>query len=451
MQPSTVSPANDSFRAPRIIFWAAFLVRVVYIALAHSYRVNPINNHFEFGWETGRVAASLASGHGYSSPFSGNTGPTAWMVPGFTLLLAGVFKLFGVYSALSAFVIETIDSLFQALTVPLIYEMGARTAGRRTALWAAWIWALYPGVIQYSTRWIWETSLSALLFAAVLVLGMRMRGIGTAPPAQHRSRDWALFGLLWGVISMTNPTLLLMAPVEGIWILAGLPIRKNLLRGAALAVLSAVLCAAVAAPWVVRNWVVFHAFIPTRGNFGAEAAMAWSPGSDGFPWGATVPTVEAAPEHQLYAQMGELAYVKMRGAQATAWRREDPAHFWRLAALRFYMFWASVPHTSGGHPAAEYFREAAHSFGSIAGILGLLLALRRRLPASGLFAAAVVLLPVIYYFVTAGSRFRNPLEPIFAILIVYLFQQARGGWGFSLPGLTKLWPAKLRCTETGAN
>lgn len=443
MQPSTASPANDIFRAPRMIFWVAFLVRVAYIVLAHSYRVNPINNHFEFGWETGRVAASLASGHGYSSPFSGDTGPTAWMVPGFTLLLAGVFKVFGIYSALSAFAIETIDSLFQALTVPLVFEMGARTAGQRSAVWAAWIWALYPGIIQYSTHWIWETSLSTLLFAAVLVLGMRMRGTtGATPRVPHQVRDWVLFGLLWGAISMTNPTLLLMAPVEGVWILAGLTTRKNLLRGAALAMLSGTLCAAVAAPWVVRNWVVFHAFIPTRGNFGAEAAMAWAPGSDGFPWGATVPTVEIAPGHQLYAQMGELAYVKMRRAQAIAWVREDPAHFWRLSALRFYMFWASVPHTSGGHPAAEYFREGAHSFGSITGILGLLLALRRRLPAARLFAAAVALLPLIYYFVTAGSRFRSPLEPFLVILIVYLFQQAQGGWGFSMPVLRRLWPVR---------
>ncbi len=56
------------------------------------------------------------------------------MVPAFTLLLASVFNLFGVYSALSAWVILTIDSLFQALTAPLIYEMAAR--GSRAAQWA---------------------------------------------------------------------------------------------------------------------------------------------------------------------------------------------------------------------------------------------------------------------------------------------------------------------------
>jgi len=161
----------------------------------------------------------------------------------------------------------------------------------------------------------------------------------------------------------------------------------------------------------------------------------------GFPWGATVPTVEPAPEHQLYARMGERAYVAMRGKLAWGWARAYPRHFWELVAWRFYMFWASVPHTAAPS-AAEDVRESAHCLTSIAGILGLVLALRRRMPAAGLFAWAVVLLPAIYYFIIPGSRFRNPLEPFFAILIVYLFQQAEGGWGFSIPGLRNLWPAR---------
>lgn len=434
--------SRDSFRAPRAIFWTALLLRIAYVTLGHTWRITPFNHHFEFGWETGRVAASLAAGHGYSSPFGGDTGPTAWMTPGFTLILAAVFKLFGIYSALSAWVILVIDSLFQAFTVPLVYEMGARTAGRRAALWAAWIWALYPGILQYAARWIWETSLTALLFSAVLVIGMRMRGTGSPQPAHpaQRMRDWFLFGLLWGAIAMTNPALLPMAPVEGLWILAGIP-RREWPRGAACAVVSVAACCALAAPWIVRNERVFHSFIPTRDNLGAELAMAWAPDASGFPWGQTVPAYAAAPEHRLYARMGEPAYVRMRGRQARQWAREYPAHFLKLVALRFYLFWAGVPHQEGGHAAAEAVRETAHCFGSITGILGLLVALRRRLPAAGLFAWATVLLPLIYYFVTAGARFRNPLEPFLAILTVYLFQQAEGRWGFSAPGLRRIWPA----------
>jgi hypothetical protein len=262
---SLTRPQEDRFRAPRAIFWTGFLVRVAYILIGHTFRITPQNHHFEFAWETGRVAASLAQGHGYSSPFSGNTGPTAWMVPGFTLLLAGVFKVFGVYSALSALVIESIDSLFQALTIPSIFEMGVRVANRRAAIGAAWIWALYPGIVQYGVKWIWETSLSTFLFTWVLVVGMRMRGTGgDQAAAAYRMRDWALFGLLWGVIGMTNPTLILMAPVQGIWILAGTNQRKNLIKGASCALFAVTISIAVCLPWVIRNWEVFHAFIPQQ-------------------------------------------------------------------------------------------------------------------------------------------------------------------------------------------
>jgi hypothetical protein len=231
-----------------------------------------------------------------------------------------------------------------------------------------------------------------------------------------------------------------MAPVEGLWIIAGLP-RREWMRAGALAVVSGAVCIAMMMPWIVRNERVFHTFIPTRDNLGAELAIAWSPDSSGFPWGQTIPAFEAAPEHKLYAQMGELAYVRMRGAMAKQWARDYPAHFWKLVALRFYMFWVGVPHEAGGHAAADAVRETAHCFGSITGILGLIVALRRRLPAAWLMAWATLLLPLIYYFVIAGARFRNPLEPFFCVLTVYLFQQAEGRWGFSVPGLRRLWPA----------
>jgi len=49
-----------------------------------------------------------------------------------------------------------------------------------------------------------------------------------------------------------------------------------------------------------------------------------------------------------------------------------------------------------------------------------------RVPAAGLFAWAFLLLPVTYYFITVQARFRHPLEPLIAILTVYLFQSAEG-------------------------
>ena len=61
-------------------------------------------------------------------------------------------------------------------------------------------------------------------------------------------------------------------------------------------------------------------------------------------------------------------------------------------------------------------------FLSLAGLMGLALSLHRRVPATRLFAWAFLLLPIPYYFITSGARFRHPLEPLICILAVYLFQ-----------------------------
>jgi hypothetical protein len=53
---------GTGFRAPARIFWTGLIVRVLYIAIAHTYRIRLILDHFQFGWETGRIARALATG-----------------------------------------------------------------------------------------------------------------------------------------------------------------------------------------------------------------------------------------------------------------------------------------------------------------------------------------------------------------------------------------------------
>ena len=78
----------------------AFSVRVLTILILHTYKFRTSESNFGFGWEMGRIAESLALGEGFSNPFHGTTGPTAWEPPLTPFLIAGVFKLFGIYSRL---------------------------------------------------------------------------------------------------------------------------------------------------------------------------------------------------------------------------------------------------------------------------------------------------------------------------------------------------------------
>jgi len=432
------NPPARGLRAPRRIFWVAFAVRVFYLTLAHTYRIRPAEGHFQFGWEAARIAQALVHGFGYSDPFSNaflaHTGPTAWLPPLYPLLIAAVFKLFGVYTLKSAWVLLSLNSAFSAATALAVWEIGARCFNRRVALWSAWLWALYPAAMQYAVRWVWEMSLTTALFAWVLVLALRLRNIGsTEPPpidpqlTTHNSQlttSWALFGLLWGLIALSNSTLLIFLPICGVWILLGTWRRPHALRTSApAATLAGLIFLACIAPWTWRNWLVFHAFIPMRGNLGAELYMGNGPGSTGLLMEYDHP-FQSPEQLRLYAQLGEVRYAAMRGAAARAYMAADPWHFRADVARRVYFFWASVPHPADDAWYVEAARVLNFAFISLAGLLGLGLALGRRVPAAGLFAWAFVLLPIPYYLVTVHARFRHPLEPLICVLGVYLFQSA---------------------------
>jgi 4-amino-4-deoxy-L-arabinose transferase-like glycosyltransferase len=408
---ATSQQAGEEFRPAWVVFWVAFAVRVFYLTLAHTYRFRPYDDHMLFGEEMGRIARALATGYGFSDPFRGHTGPTAWVGPLFPLLLAGVFKLFGVFSPLSAWVILTLNSLFSALTALTIWEIAARCFNLNVAGWSAWIWALYPAAMQYAVRWVWDTSLTTFLFSWVLLLALRLRQGETLG-------RWALFGLLWGLTGLSNPGLLIFLPACGLWVLAGSPRRR--LSGVLLA---AVLFTACLGSWTWRNWLVFHHFVPARGNFGAELYLGNGPGSTGLLMEYDHP-IQAPDQLRLYTAMGEIAYSKMREQQAMTSMHSDPDRFVNNTLKRVFFFWAGVPHPVSRTEWVEYARSLNFIFGSVCGLVGLALALQQKAPAAWLFAWAFLLLPLVYYGVAAHARFRHPLEPLIVILGVYLFQSA---------------------------
>ena len=434
-QESNPTAKSQILRAPIAMFWAGFLIRVLYITIIHTYRIRPEEDHLQFGWEMGRIARALATGFGYADPFTSHSGPTAWSPPLYPLLMAGVFKIFGVYTSASAWVLLTINSAFSAATSSVIYEIAARCFHRtgrakKIALWSGWLWALYPAAMQFAVRWLWDMCITAYLFSKIIVIALRARGIGEdSPPADspeyQTTGRWATFGLLSGIVILFNSTLLLFIPACGLWMLAGARKTKApllpLLSRSALAAILALLCIA---PWMIRNYTVFHAFIPMRGNLGAELHQSILAEHQGFPWGATIPVCEPCPVFQQYRQIGEVAYVRREGELA---RQEVSTHkrrFVDYSLKRFYFFWVSLPKPADKGILIEAAREANYFFVSLAGLLGLALALKRRIPGAVLFASAFLLVPLTYYFITVQARFRHPLEPIMTILIVYLFQSA---------------------------
>jgi len=392
----------------------AFFIRVLCIILMHTYKVRTTEENFGFGWEMGRIGASIASGHGFASPFQTPTGPTAWEPPLTPYLMAGVFKIFGIYSRASAFALLTINSLWSALTCIPIFLVARRSFGEKVAVASAWTWALFPYVIYWDIKWMWETSLSALLITAILWIAVSMEDTEGVKP-------WVHFGLLWGIAALNSPSLLSFLPASGlyVWYRRSRAGRRSL--GGV--VLASLIFIAMITPWLVRNDHVFGKPVFLRTNFGAELRMGNGPYADGT-WQFYLHPVHDIVEFQRYVQMGELAYVKTRRDEAVAWIKANPARFIVVSFSKFIYFWYGVPRDL--NPAwLEPAKNSLFAASSLLSLFGLLLALRQRRPHAWLFFWLLLLYPFVYYIVFPHARYRHPVDPAITILSVFVITQAQ--------------------------
>ena len=119
--------------------------------------------------------------------------------------------------------------------------------------------------------------------------------------------------------------------------------------------------------------------------------MGNGPGATGIMMLQDHPT-KNLQQFELYRQMGELRYSAWRGELARQAIRADLPRFFRLCLTRIYYFWFGIPNEEFSL-LVNFGRGLNYGFTSLAGLLGLALALRRRLPAAGLLAAAFLLLP----------------------------------------------------------
>jgi hypothetical protein len=285
------------------------------------------------------------------------------------------------------------------------------------------LWALYPAALQFAVHWFWETSLSTGIFVWTIVLALRLRGVGEEEhDGEGQLGRWVAFGALWGLVALSNASLLIALPITGLWVIWPRLKVWQIRQVIAVPVLAGVVFAAVMSPWWIRNERAFGTFVATRANLGAELYESTLPSNDGFPWGPTLPMWPGDPTFKLYVQMGEVRYSAMRKQQALDRIRENPKQFLRWAGDRFLFFWINVPHAPENRPMQEVGRRLNYSFLSLAGLMGLGLALRRRVPGAVLMAWMFLLLPLPYYFVTVQARFRHPLEPLITVLGVYLFR-----------------------------
>jgi 4-amino-4-deoxy-L-arabinose transferase-like glycosyltransferase len=400
---------------PKSFLWLlplSFALQLASIGVFHQYRTRPGDDNFGFGFEMGRIGRSIALGHGFSSPYEGNTGPSAWEPPLYPFLIGGVFKLFGIYTHASAWMLLGINCVFATLTTIPIFWIARRTFGERIALWSAWIWALCPYVWYWGIHWIWDTTLTPFILACIFLLALQL--------AEWPGwRGWGIFGALYGMGALANPTMLAFLPFCGLWIW-----RQRYCRGLPSSVgviLSSVTFFLVLSPWLVRNYEVFGHFVFIRNDFGLQFRLGNGPSADGMLMPCFQPNLNKV-ELEKFQRMGELSYAAECKRFALDWIRAHPMRFAIISLKRFFYFWNGVPRPTGSLAPVD-FRSSAFLATSVMALWGLGRALRQKRPGAWLFAGLVLTYPTVYYFVFPHARYRHPMEPELLILVVFLLSE----------------------------
>ena len=350
--------------------------------------------------ELAALAANVNAGYGLSSPFGGSTGPSAFLAPGYPLLIAGVFHLFGACSRSSEVAIMLLQSGFSAATVVLLMLLAQRLFGARTANLAGSVWAVGLPLFWLPAIF-WETSLSILLCTALIALAACLAESSSV-------RAWLGMGILSAGAILVNPSLLSIALCAACW--AAYTARR---APASRPLAALLLCCALCAPWELRNHALLHAWVPLRSNSGYELWQGNHPGGHGFFDPSFHPNVNQV-EFQQFARLGELEYMREKGQSANAYIFQHPGTFLKLTAKRILSFW------TGARRDTSPLMTCYISLTSALGLAGLIELLKSRRTAGVLFLLPLLLFPLPYYVTHPDYRFRLILDPLLVVLAAKL-------------------------------
>jgi len=249
-----------------LILAVALAARVAVVLLSPDYR--PLFDAADYV----RHAVSIGSGHGFpDSVLTSAQSPSAFRPPSYPYLLGGIYAVFGEVDTAG----RLAGALLGVLAVWLVYLIARHVWQDQTALVAAAVAAVFPGLVLLNQALISEPLFVVAELAAVL-FALRARAAG------GDLRWAALAGLSCGLAALTRSNgIFLVIPIAfGVWALRP-RFSRRALAAPAVAVAAGLLAVA---PWAMRNTLVFDRLtgFNLQSGFALAGMPAWLPTVTGF-------------------------------------------------------------------------------------------------------------------------------------------------------------------------
>jgi len=396
-----------------VVFLNSFMLFAV-IPMASSHVRGLYNeNRYADGYD--QLASNLAAGKGYR--FYPDTAQTLMREPGYPILLAGIYVLFG-----TKFLIVKLLNMVLAFGIAYLITLIAREIS--TSLFVIFgsplLFLFHPGTLIAESRGGVE-----ILFAFMLILYMLTvyRAVKSG-----RSLDYVISGAALGATVLVRSTPILFPLALFAYFVLFDRQGKSLLvltRNFALTVLAMFV---IISPWIIRNYALTQKFVPTASVLGVAAQTGLYLSTHQEIGNAQVDQ-EAAQERNIIAQ--ELGYPFRHGYYQYFYSAADelsfsqylfrrvarkyeasPLLFARTVVLNLFKFWC------GGKTGKSVAMDAMVQFPFLAlAIAGAVLCIKR-----GLAKTVAPLALLCTYIVgvsvpiLAQARYSQPLVPFMSIL-----------------------------------
>jgi len=409
------------------IFLVAFSLRLAWIGYVSP---DPADGRYDDTVWYDFTARKLADGKGYVFDPTiwldgeGNRiyeddsigGPTALWPIGYPLILSTVYTVFG-GSLLAA---KLLNALLGAATALALYGVGTKLFNRRVGLLAAFLLALFPSHIFFSTLTMTEVTYTFLFVLLLyLIIAWTLERQSSTP------YQLLALGLLVGAGTMVRGELLLFPVVMvAVWFLA---YRSWAKVGRHLG-LVLVGMAVLFAPWTVRNVVQMGAPIVTTTGMGQVLLQGHFEGADGGDHLFVV-----AAKHREFSHLSnperEIEINASATREALRYAVTHPGHELRLIPRRLLHLYgddeSGIKWTQSNRPtlsdtAQDRLTELSNGYYFVVlgmAAVGVPFSLSGRDSRRLLPLMAIVYYTLMFAIIFFGhSRYHIPLLPLFSLL-----------------------------------
>jgi len=394
-----------------IIVLAAFLIRFVYLLEIRTSpfftpMYNILDDYLYDSW-----AMNIAGGDVIGSE-------VFYGLPLYPYFLGLIYAVFGH----SIFVAKTIQAFIGSLSCGLIYFIGRKAFSRGAGICAAIIAVIFPALIFFE-GFLTSVFLSVFLNSLLILF---LFSIKDKPSVLK----WITAGLLAGISSLANASVLLFLPLALFWAYrtGANGTRKQTVTGMILMIIA--VCAAIS-PVTYRNYAVSGEFVPVTVHGGITFYAGNNPGSSGsfnLPKSLgtnvahTKKNARAVAERSLGESLSPSEVSKFWSDQAVMFIKENPGRYAGLVMRKIFLFWNvhEIPDIVSRDFYARYSRILRFPLPGFAvisplAILGMLMCMKLRndkILLLYLFVLSSMIATTIYF---VNSRYRLAAFPAISV------------------------------------